>query len=109
MVPEAFPGGYNGAMTTRTITLDERTDADLQRLSATENTDPNELAARLLRRAIRAARPRPAKASPCATARCLYDLEAIKANAAEFASEDEALAESDIAHRADLLAQEDAA
>lgn len=53
---------------------------------------------RLLKRAILAARPRP-----------VYDLEAIKANAAEFAAEDLALAESDLTHRAGLLAQEDAA
>ena len=78
--------------------MDARTEAGLQRLSAAEGISPSDLAARLLARAVRAARPRP-----------VYDIEAIKANCAEFAAEDEALAESDIAHRAELLAREDTA
>lgn len=85
-------------MTTLTITLDDFAETQLQKLSTTEGDDMNRVATRLLKRAILAARPRP-----------VYDLEAIKANAAEFAAEDLALAESDAVHRADLLAQEDAA
>ena len=54
------------------------------------------VAARLLARAIRAARPRPR-----------YDIEAVKALCAEFADEELALAESDLAHRAELLDAED--
>jgi hypothetical protein len=83
-------------MATLTITLDERTEADLRRLSdAAGSASPSEYAARLrlLARAVRAARPRP-----------VYDIEAIRANCTEFAAEDEALAESDIAHPAELLA-----
>lgn len=84
-------------MTTLTITIDERTEADLQRLSAAESASPSDLASRLLARAVRAARPRP-----------VYDREALKAYAAEYADEEAALADSDPAHRAALLAQEDA-
>ncbi len=85
-------------MSTRTIVLDGRTEAVLLELSRKEQIAPDDLAARLLRRAIRAARPRP-----------VYDIEAIRANCEEFAEEDAALADSDSEHRADLLAQEDAA
>ena len=85
-------------MTTLTITLDDSVEAWLKQLSTAEGADMDRVAARLLRRAILAARPRP-----------VYDLEAIRANAEEFAAEDLALAESDVAHRAELLAQEDAA
>ncbi len=85
-------------MNTRTIVLDGRTEAVLLELSRKEQIAPDDLAARLLRRAIRAARPRP-----------VYDIEAIRANCEEFAEEDAALADSDSEHRADLLAQEDAA
>jgi len=46
-------------MTTLTITIDEATEADLQRLSAREGQQAGEYAARLLARAVRAARPRP--------------------------------------------------
>ena len=85
-------------MTTLTIAIDECTEAGLRRLCAAENASPDEIAARLLARAVRAARPRPA-----------HDIEALKAYAAEYAAEEEALAESDRAHRADLLAHEDRA
>ncbi|MDQ2686397.1 MAG: hypothetical protein M3Y28_00860 [Armatimonadota bacterium] len=84
-------------MTTLIIT-DNFVETHLQQISSAENNDMDRVATRLLKRAILAARPRP-----------VYDLEAIKANAAEFAAEDLALAESDVAHRAELLAQEDAA
>lgn len=83
-------------MTTLTITIDEATEADLQRLSAKEGRQASEYAARLLARAVRAARPRP-----------VFDSELLKAYTAENAEEEEALADSDSAHRAELLAQEE--
>ena len=86
-------------MTTLTITIDERMEAELRRLSAAAGeASPSEYAARLLARAVRAARPRP-----------VYDVEALKAYAEEYADEELALADSDQAHRAELLAYEDAA
>jgi predicted secreted Zn-dependent protease len=85
-------------MTTLTIAIDARTEADLRRLSEVHHAEPGELAARLLARAVRAARSRPA-----------YDIEALKAYAAEHAAEEAVLADSDPQHRADLLAGEDAA
>jgi hypothetical protein len=60
--------------------------------------DVSETAARLLARAVRAARPRP-----------VYDIEAIRADMAEFGKEDLALAESGLQERAVLLATEDMA
>lgn len=82
---------------TLTLTLDPRTEADLHAMSAREGTDASLLAARLLARAVRAARPRP-----------VYDAERLKAYAAENEAEELALADSDLEHRAALLAQEDA-
>ena len=81
---------------TLTIAVDEGTETALRDLCKSQGTEMNVLAARLLARAIRAARPRPQ-----------YDIEAIKARYAEFADEDLALAESDLEHRAELLAAED--
>ena len=89
---------YSRRMTTLTLTLDASTEAWLREVSASEGLGMDRVALRLLRRARLAARPRP-----------VYDLKAIKANAAEFAAEDLALAESDPAHRAELLAAEDGA
>lgn len=84
-------------MTTLTIMIDERTEADLVRLSLTEGTDTSRVAARLLARAVRAARPRPT-----------LDVEAFKSvYTDQFAAEDLALAESDLEHRASLLSAED--
>jgi hypothetical protein len=85
-------------MVSVTIALDERTEDKLNRLSASEGIPADELAARLLRRAVRAKIPRPA-----------WDLDAIRAHAATFAEEDLALADADSAHRADLLTGEDTA
>ena len=85
-------------MTALTIALDERTAAGLQVLSAGCHLSPSEYASRLLRRAVRAGRTRPT-----------CDLDAIRANCAEFADEDLAIAESDAEFRAELLAAEDAA
>lgn len=79
-------------MATHTIILDEATEADLQRLSAKEGRQASEYAARLLARAVRAARPRPA-----------FDPSILKAYAAENVAEEEALADSDTQHRAELL------
>jgi hypothetical protein len=85
-------------MNTLTITIDPRTEADLNQMSEREGTDASLMAARLLARAVRAARPRP-----------VYDIERLKAYAAENEAEELALADSDPVHRAELLAQEDAA
>jgi hypothetical protein len=85
-------------MSARTIVLDGHTEAVLLELSRKEQVAPDDLAARLLRRAIRAARPRP-----------VYDIEALRAYAQEYAEEELALADSDPEHRAALLAEEDAA
>ena len=84
-------------MATHTITLDKVTEAGLQSLSAKEGRQASEYAARLLARAVRAARPKP-----------VYDSALLKAYAAENAAEEEALAHSDPEHRAQLLADEDA-
>ncbi len=80
-------------MATHTIILDEVTEADLQRLSAKEGRQASEYAARLLARAVRAAWPRP-----------VFDSATLKAYAAQNAAEEEALADSDLQHRAELLA-----
>ncbi len=85
-------------MTTLTITMDEVTTADLQRLSAQEGQQASEYAARLFARAVRAARPKP-----------VYDIDALKAAYAEFAEEDIALSEATVAEHAELLAYEDRA
>jgi hypothetical protein len=85
-------------MTALTIALDERTAAALRALSEGCHVSPGEYAARLVRRAVRAGRPRPS-----------YDLAAIRENCREFAGEDLAIAESDGEYRAELLAAEDSA
>ena len=84
-------------MTTIQVRLDAHTEDGLRRLVQREGRDVAEIAARLLARAVRATRSRPA-----------FDTEAIRAANAPFAAEDELLAESGSAERADLLAQEDA-
>lgn len=85
-------------MTTLTVQVDERTAESLRQISEREGSAPGEVAARLLARAVRAARPRP-----------VYDLGALQAAYAEFSAEDMALAESDVEERAKLLAEEDTA
>ena len=85
-------------MATHTITLDEVTEAGLQSLSAKEGRQASEYAARLLARAVRAARPKP-----------VYDIDALKAAYAEFAEEDVAWSEATVAEHAALLADEDKA
>lgn len=85
-------------MTTLTITLDEATEAGLHQLSAKEGRQASEYVARLVARAVRAARPRPE-----------FDAELIKAYTEENRAEEEALADSGSAHRAELLAWEDQA
>ena len=84
-------------MTTLTIELDERTARTLSEMSKQEVCEVSGVAARLLARATRAIRPRPT-----------YDSTVLKVAYSGFASEDEALAESDLEHRAQLLAKEDA-
>ena len=83
-------------MATHTITLDEITEAGLQRLSAQEGRPAGDYAARLLAQAVRAARPRP-----------VFDPVVLRAYAAENAAEEAALADSDPEHRTALLADED--
>jgi len=83
-------------MATITIIVDEITEADLQRQSAKEGRQASEYAARLLARAVRNARPR-----------VVFDPELLKAYTAENAEEEEALANSDGAHRAQVLAEEE--
>ena len=85
-------------MTNLVIAVDDKTESALRELSAQAGANMSELAARLLRRAVRATRPRP-----------VYDREALKAAYAPFAEEDLALAEADAEHRALLLQQEDEA
>ncbi len=84
-------------MATHTITLDEVTEASLQSLSAKEGQQASEYAARLLARAVRAARRRP-----------VYDSVLLKAYAAENAAEEEALSNSDPEHHLALLTAEEA-
>ncbi len=83
-------------MTTMTIIIDEATEAGLHQLSAKEGRQASEYVARLVARAVRAARPRPE-----------FDAELIRAYTEENKDEEEALAESDLAHRAGLLADEE--
>jgi len=80
------------------VVLDEASAKFLQEMSARLGIDPAVMASRLVERAIRAARPRP-----------VYDAEALKAYAAENATEEGALADSDSAHRQWLLLREDKA
>ncbi len=85
-------------MATLTLTINEITEADLQRLSAQEGREASEYAARLLARAVRAARPCP-----------VFDVELLRAYTEQNREEEEALADSGSAHRAELLAQEEKA
>ncbi len=83
-------------MTTLMINIDTQTENTLRELSARDGSEVSEIAARLLSRAVRASRLRPA-----------YDAEALKAVYAPFAEQDLALAESAIDERAHLLQEED--
>ena len=82
-------------MASLTLELDAPTEQGLRQLSQPDG-DINKMAARLLARAVRAARPRP-----------VYDIEALIAANAPFAEEDLEIAESGVEERAELLAQED--
>ena len=84
-------------MASLTLELDALTEQGLRQLSQQDGADASEIAARLLARAVRAARRRP-----------VYDIDALIAANAPFADEDLEIAESDAAERAELLAQEDA-
>ena len=81
-----------------TITIDEQTAQHLRQMAQERGIDTAVMASRLLRRAVRAARPRP-----------VYDVETLNAYAAENMAEELALADSDSKHRAELLAYEDGA
>jgi hypothetical protein len=83
-------------MTTLTVSIDEPTEARLREMSANEGIDLTDLASRLLTKAAESVRSRP-----------VFDIDTLKAYAAEYGEEEEALAESGIEHRAQLLADED--
>lgn len=85
-------------MTTLDVTVDELTFTFLEKLALARGINIDEMASRLLKRAIRAARPKP-----------VYDVEALRAYAKEFEAEDLALADSGSAHRLELLEAEDRA
>ena len=85
-------------MATHVIVLDEATETGLQQLSAKEGRQASEYAARLLARAVRAARPRP-----------VFDSALLKAYAEENRVEELALADSDLEHRTGLLTDEERA
>lgn len=85
-------------MSTLQVDIDEPTERALQQLSQSHGGSVEAVAAKLLARAVRAARPRPH-----------YDTKTLKALYADFAEEDHALAEAGSTERADLLAAEDAA
>ena len=80
------------------VELDENAAKSLREMSAPLGIAPAVMAARLIKRALRAARPK-----------IIFDLEVLKAYAAEHGAEDLALAESDLEHRVQLLADEDEA
>ena len=80
------------------IELDEAAAESLREMSAPLGIDPAVMAARLVKRSIRADRLRP-----------VFIAERLKAYAAENEAEELALAESDVAHRAELLAEEERA
>lgn len=81
-----------------TVEIDANTQTQLLALGAQDGIPPEEVAARLLARAVRAARIRPH-----------FDANSIRLANAEFVSEDLALAESGVAERAGWLVREDEA
>ena len=83
-------------MTILSITVDNQTEAGLSRLVGQDGNDVSEVAALLLARAVRAARPR-----------VRFDPDAIRAANSAFTGEDDLLAESACAERAALLVRED--
>ena len=83
---------------TLTITIDKKSEQSLQQMSKQRGMNPDNMASRLLRRALRAALPKP-----------VYDIEAMKAVYTEFAEEDFALSEATVLEHAEMLAYEDRA
>lgn len=83
---------------TLSITIDQQSERSLQQMSEQQGTDLSDTASRLLRRALRAAHPKP-----------VYDIDALKAAYAEFAEEDLAFSEATVAEHRELLAYEDRA
>jgi len=84
-------------MTTLSIRIDAQTESGLRRLIGHDGDDVSEVAARLLARAVRAARPR-----------VRFDPDAIRAANSAYIEEDDLLADSAIGERAGLLVREDA-
>lgn len=85
-------------MITLDVTADEGIYETLKEMALERSITVEEIASRLLRRATRAARPKP-----------VYDREVLRAYAAENKAEEEALADSGSAHRLELLEAEDRA
>ena len=83
-------------MTTLSIRIDAQTESGLRRLIGQDGNDVSEVAARLLARAVRAARPR-----------VRFDSDAIRAANSAYTEEDALLADSAIGERAALLVRED--
>ena len=83
-------------MTTLSIRIDAQTETGLRRLVNQDGEDVSDVAARLLARAVRAARPR-----------AHFDPDAIRAANAVYADEDDMLADSASEERAALLVRED--
>ncbi len=85
-------------MTTIHVRVDDRTEAVLRELGERDGSDVQSVAARLLVRAVRSARPRPR-----------IDVDAVRQAYAEAADEDLALADSAPGERLELLVREDTA
>ncbi len=85
-------------MTTIDVAVEERIFQTLKEVALARSIGVEEMASRLLRRAIRTAQPKP-----------VYDIEVLRSYAKEFEAEDLALADSDSAHRLELLEAEDRA
>ena len=85
-------------MSTLTVPIDDRMRRQLEDLSRAEGVGTEDMAGRLLRRALLRSRPRPA-----------FDAQAVREANAPFAEEDLALAESDGTARLEALQNEDAA
>ena len=85
-------------MTAIDVTVDSQHFQMLKEMASARGIEVGEMASRLLRRATRAAQPKP-----------VYDIEVLKAYAAEFEAEELALAGSDPVHRLELLEAEDRA
>jgi len=85
-------------MPTLMLAIDEATEAGLQQMTQQRHISTAEMASRLLRRAICAAQPK-----------IVYNVVALRAYTRDNEAEELALADSDSAHRLELLEMEDRA